>query len=83
MVPVLAITGGKDIQVDPDDVARMGDAVPTAFTGRVIPDVSHLLRPEPGPPSVKTYKKQSRQPIDQRVTDVLVDWLDGRMDRSP
>ena len=32
-VPVLAITGTKDIQVNPADVALMAHAVPTRFTG--------------------------------------------------
>jgi pimeloyl-ACP methyl ester carboxylesterase len=74
-VPVLAITGGKDIQVDPADVSLMGDVVPTPFTGHVVEDVSHLLRHEPGPPSVRTYKKQARQPLDRGVIRLLTDWV--------
>ncbi|MFK8025255.1 MAG: alpha/beta hydrolase family protein, partial [Ilumatobacter sp.] len=34
-VPVLAITGSKDIQVDPADVERMREVVSTSFTGCV------------------------------------------------
>ena len=76
--PVLAITGGKDIQVDPADVAIMEEVVPTSFTGHVVEDVTHLLRPEPGPPSVRTYKKQARRPLDQRVIALLTDWVADR-----
>jgi alpha-beta hydrolase superfamily lysophospholipase len=74
-VPVLAITGRKDIQVDPADVSVMERAVPTPFTGHVVEDVTHLLRPDPGPASVRTYKKQARRPLDQRVADLLTDWV--------
>lgn len=74
-VPVLAITGTKDIQVDPADVALMEQAVPTSFSGHLVKDVTHLLRKEPGPASVRTYKKQARQPLDQRVIELLNEWV--------
>lgn len=74
-VPVLAITGTKDIQVDPDDVALMERSVPTAFTGHLVEDVTHLLRAEPGVASVRTYKKQAREPLDRRVTELLTGWV--------
>ena len=87
-VPVLAITGTKDIQVDPADVALMEHAVPTSFTGHLVEDVTHLLRAESGPASVRTYKKQARRPLDQRVTELLTEWVtthtqtkDGATDR--
>jgi len=74
-VPVLAITGTKDIQVNPADVTLMEHAVPTPFTGHLVDDLTHLLRTEPGPASVRTYKKQARQPLDDRVTELLTDWV--------
>jgi pimeloyl-ACP methyl ester carboxylesterase len=75
VVPVLAITGSKDIQVDPGDVDLMHQMVPTRFTGHVIDDVTHLLRSEDGPPTVRTYKKQARRPLDQRVLDLISAWI--------
>ena len=77
-VPVLAITGTKDIQVDPNDLSLMEQAVPTSFVGHLVEDITHLLRTEPGPSSVRTYKKQARQPLDQRVTELLADWAVAR-----
>ncbi|MGI9612850.1 MAG: alpha/beta hydrolase [Acidimicrobiales bacterium] len=74
-VPVLAITGTKDIQVNPADVALIERAVPTPFTGHLVEDVTHLLRAEPGTASLRTYKKQARQPLDQRVTALLAEWV--------
>ena len=77
-VPVLAITGSKDVQVDPADVGLMEQAVPTPFVGHVVEDVSHLLRHEPGPATVRTYKKQSRRPLDERIVQLLIDWVASR-----
>jgi pimeloyl-ACP methyl ester carboxylesterase len=73
--PVLAITGTKDIQVNPADLALMEHAVPTSFTGHLVDDVTHLLRTEPGTASVRTYKKQTRQPLDERITELVADWV--------
>lgn len=72
-VPVLALTGGKDIQVDPSDIGRMRELVTAPFEGHVIDDVSHLLRHAPGPASLRTYKKQARRPLDERVVRLTVE----------
>ena len=74
-VPVLAITGINDIQIDPADVERMERVVPTTFTGHVVDDVTHLLRTEPGPATVRTYKKQAKRPLDPGVVQRLTDWV--------
>ncbi|MBT8164591.1 MAG: lysophospholipase [Acidimicrobiia bacterium] len=79
-VPVLAVTGSKDIQVDPADVGVMELAVPSPFTGHVIDDVTHLLRREPGPASLRTYKKQARRPIDGQILELLTDWIVAQSD---
>ncbi len=74
-VPVLAMTGSKDVQVDPDDIGAVAALLPSAHA-HVVADVDHILRHEPRPRSdVRRYKKQATQPIDPRVTTRLVDWL--------
>lgn len=73
--PVLALTGDKDIQVDPAEVAMMEHMVPTPFTGHVVEDVTHLLRSESGPASLRTYKKQARRPLDNRVCELVTAWI--------
>lgn len=78
-VPVLAITGTKDIQVDPADVSLMEQAVPTSFTGHLVDDVTHLLRMEWGPASVRAYKKQARRSVDPRVEELVTDWVAARI----
>lgn len=77
-VPVLAMTGSKDIQSDPADVGRMGDLVPTEFEGRVLEDVTHLLRSDDGPASTKTYKKQMKRPVDSALLELLSSWIERR-----
>lgn len=74
-VPVLAITGGKDIQVDPQDLTRMSELMQADFEYHQVPDVSHILRTEPGEPSVSIYKKQARQPVDSRILHLTSEWL--------
>jgi hypothetical protein len=74
-VPVLAITGSKDIQVPPEDQKRMKELIPAEFEGHIVPDVTHLLRPEPGEPSLSTYKEQAREPVDSRVLSLVGDWV--------
>ena len=71
---VLAITGAKDIQVDPDDVARIGRIVTGRFDGEVPTDLTHILRRDPGPPSLRAYRTQFRRPVDPWVVDRIADW---------
>ncbi|HUC84912.1 MAG TPA: alpha/beta fold hydrolase [Candidatus Acidoferrales bacterium] len=75
-VPVLAITGSKDIQVNPEDLKVMAKLIPGSFEFQEIPDVTHLLRAEPGEPSIATYKQQVKRPLDARLLRVVVDWLE-------
>jgi len=74
-VPVLAITGSKDVQVDVADLATVAGAVPDAEVVAV-EDVDHLLRHEPAAISnPRFYKKQFAKPIDPRVVEALTTWL--------
>lgn len=77
-VPILAITGTKDLQVDPADLARMADLIPVEFRSHLVPDLTHLLRADPGRPSLRTYKRQTREPIDPRVVEFIRTWLTSK-----
>lgn len=72
--PVFALTGGKDIQAPPKDVAVIGDAVAGPSEGHVPDDVNHILRHTPGAPSLRAYRQQVGQPLDPRVTQLLSAW---------
>jgi pimeloyl-ACP methyl ester carboxylesterase len=75
LAPVLAITGTKDIQVDPADLGRMAGLVQSGFESHAVPDLTHLLRLEPGEATLSTYKQQISQPMEGQVLQLISDWL--------
>jgi pimeloyl-ACP methyl ester carboxylesterase len=83
-VPVLGITGSKDIQVNPSDLKRMAGLVKSEFKWHEVPDVTHVLRAETGEPTLSTYKHQIQHPVDKRVMNIISDWLRDRVElRQP
>ena len=72
-VPLLAVTGAGDVQVDPADVEEMRQLVTAPFEGHVVDGVNHILRA--GDPSPTTYRKQTGNPLDDRVLDHLTGWI--------
>lgn len=73
--PLLAITGSKDIQVDPDDVAKIVELAGGETTGHVLDDVTHLLRVDDGPATVRTYKKQVKRPVEPLILEAVSTWI--------
>jgi len=78
-VPVLAITGSKDIQVNPDDLIEMKEIIKSPYEYHILPDMSHLLRTETGEASISNYKNMVKQPIDQRVPQIIIEWLNQQI----
>lgn len=39
------------------------------------PDVTHILRRQPGPPSLGAYRSEVREPLDAGVTERIIDWV--------
>ncbi len=81
--PVLAITGSSDVQVDPADVRRICQLVTSDCSCDIVDGLTHLLRLEAGPPSLRTYKKQAKRPIDGALLARIGGWLDDREARDP
>jgi uncharacterized protein len=77
--PVLAITGRNDIQVDPDDVARVGELVAGPFEGETPEGLTHLLRVHPGPPSLRSYGAQLTKPVDAALLERVASWTKERL----
>jgi hypothetical protein len=74
--PLLAITGSKDVQVNPADIETIAEITGDHATATVINDVDHILRTETASVSnPKRYKQQVTKPVDDRVVDALVTWL--------
>jgi hypothetical protein len=76
--PVLAITGRKDLQVDPDDVERIGALVAGPFSGAVPDDLTHVLRTTRSRPSLSAYPRQLRQPVDSSLLEDVATWVAAR-----
>lgn len=80
-VPVLAINGGHDMQVPPEDIDAIGRLVRGPFEGHVVDDLSHLLRPDPSRAGPRGYRRAVRQPVSPRVLDIITAWVAARWDR--
>lgn len=77
--PVLAVTGGKDVQVDPADVERIGGLVTGVFDGEVPADLTHLLRRDPAPPGLWRYRAQLTRPMDGWIVERIAAWARLRL----
>lgn len=77
--PVLAITGDKDLQVDPGDLAVIESLVPGETDIRREPDLTHLLRRDPRPPTLTAYRRLLRQPVDAWLLGEIAFWLSRRL----
>jgi len=73
-IPLLAITGDSDLQVDPADLEVIAGLVPGAETRRV-PGLTHLLRVDEGRPSPLAYPRLLRRPADPDVLTQVAAWL--------
>ncbi|MHA6793234.1 alpha/beta hydrolase [Pseudonocardia bannensis] len=82
-VPVLAVTGGKDLQVDPADLDEIARLVPGTVQTHRVPDVSHTLRVQPGEPSMRKYKAELREPLAPQVVDLVVAWCRSQAATTP
>jgi pimeloyl-ACP methyl ester carboxylesterase len=81
-VPVLAITGDKDIQVDSADLDEIRRLAPGEVEVHRIADLTHLLRRDPGRPSVRSYRRLLREPVDADLLTYVASWLARRLSES-
>ncbi|MGY2067802.1 alpha/beta hydrolase family protein [Blastococcus sp. SYSU DS0619] len=73
-VPVLAVTGSKDLQVRPADLDVIAATAAGPVETHLVPDLTHTLRRQPGPASTSAYRRELKQPVDPQVIDVVVTW---------
>ena len=74
-LPMLAITGSKDIQVDPADLERMAQLVRAPFEHHLLQDMTHLLRIQEGEASISKYKQEVKGPIAPELLEIVSRWL--------
>ena len=78
--PVLAITGRSDIQVDPEDVARIGKLIEARLPAR------HRKRSltcsaGPGPAGLSTYRAQLKRPVDPSCSNGSLSGFQAALER--
>ena len=78
-VPVLAINGSKDIQVDPGNLDIMDEIVKAPFEKYLVPNVTHMLREEGNKQGLSGYKQQVGKPVDPRITSAVINWLKANL----
>lgn len=72
-VPVLAITGSKDNQVDPDDLDEIAELARGPVDTHRFPDLTHMLRRCPGP-TTPPAREQLRRPVDPELLEEIAVW---------
>jgi pimeloyl-ACP methyl ester carboxylesterase len=78
-VPVLAITGDKDLNVDPRDLDVIARIVPGPVETRRFPYLTHILHRDPGPASWRNYREQYRRPVDPGLLEEMANWVSAHL----
>ena len=76
-VPTLAIGGEKDLQCLPSDTRKVAEIVNAPVEFHILGNLTHILRADEEVASTFRYKKLSEDPIDSRVSDLIIGWLHG------
>ncbi|MFC5752882.1 alpha/beta hydrolase [Actinomadura rugatobispora] len=81
--PVLAVTGDKDVQIDPADLDEIQRLVPGPTEIHRVPGLTHVLRHDPGHHTVRSYRRLLRGPVDPDLLALIATWLTRRLDATP
>jgi uncharacterized protein len=73
----LVLGGEKDLQCDPMDVTRIAALMGALATPVVLPDLTHVLRRDPGVHTFRSYSGLIGQPIDPEVLDIVAGWIEA------
>lgn len=81
LCPVLAITGSKDIQVEPEHARIIADTVQGPSEWHMIPNMTHILKKTSEELSMltllKSYKKMAGDPFDHDMMELIARWLEN------
>jgi pimeloyl-ACP methyl ester carboxylesterase len=76
--PVLAVTGEKDVQANPEDIRKIAELELPHVTCDIVPDMDHMLRRFTGNKCVLNIKKQYisefSEPIHEELLKVIREW---------
>jgi pimeloyl-ACP methyl ester carboxylesterase/uncharacterized protein YndB with AHSA1/START domain len=73
--PVLFVAGEKDLQCNPAHVDQLRELVAGPVTAHVVTDLTHVLRLDPGPPSLLGTHKLLKSPVAANVLELTSQWL--------
>lgn len=74
-IPSLVIGGKKDLQCLPEDVAKVAQLIKGPVESHLLSELTHILRPDAGKPSVQNYLMLTLEPVDARLLELVKDWL--------
>ncbi|MBP1154520.1 MULTISPECIES: alpha/beta hydrolase [unclassified Paenibacillus] len=78
--PVLAITGSKDLQVEPEHARVIAETVQGPSEWHIIPDMTHILKKTNDELTMltllKSYKKMTGEPFDHEMMGLIARWLE-------
>lgn len=74
-VPALIIGGAKDAQCNPGDVGKIAEILGAHAEANLLPELSHLLRSDPGTGSFETYRDQLKRPVEPEVLRLISGWM--------
>jgi len=79
-IPVLCLTGDKDVQVDPNDLKSIDELNNHNIKTTIIENMDHVLRYYDGEKTIinliKQYKEEVNKPLHQELKEVLRVWLE-------
>ena len=79
-IPVLCVTGDKDVQADPDDLKSVEKLNNDNIKTSIIENMDHVLRYYNGEKTIinliKQYKEEVDKPLHPELKNIMKDWLD-------
>ena len=78
-VPVLAMTGGHDLQTPPEDVEVIKELTKGPSVSRIVGDLSHLLRSDPETKGPRDYRRAVQRPADPELLASINTWVDDQL----
>ena len=76
--PILAIAGEKDLQCNPKDLDDISRTVNVEFEGKLIPNLTHILRFDEDPPAMSHYYTLLKKPVEPIVLECISNWITKR-----
>lgn len=80
--PMLLVGGEKDLQCRPDDIFRIAKTAGPGAEPALVDDLTHILRRDEDPPALADFPRLLKRPVDDRVLELVVEWLGRRSGRA-